>query len=188
MIATHPNGALDQAVWLDLSDPTPEEAQRVRDATGLRVPTKHEVSEIESTSRLGFENGTYYVSTPLLTRVDDGELELAPVGFVVSSRVLVTVRFAAIGAFDDARLTCEKQGQRPRRRRSCASSRPSSIAPPTPSSAPAPTATRSRARPSARGRRRARTCASRSGGSATSRIAPRTSVTSCSAWGASLRS
>ena len=74
------------------------------------MPTKHEVSEIESTSRLGFENGTYYVSTPLLTRVDDGELELAPVGFVVSSRVLVTVRFAAIGAFDDARLTCEKQG------------------------------------------------------------------------------
>jgi magnesium transporter len=110
MIATHPGGALDQAVWIDLTDPTPEEAQRIRETTGLRVPTRHEVSEIESTSRLGFENGTYYVSTPLLTRVDDGELELAPVGFVVSSRVLVTVRFAAIGAFDDARLTCEKQG------------------------------------------------------------------------------
>ncbi len=110
MIATHPSGSLDQVVWIDLTDPTPEEAQRVREATGLRVPTQHEVSEIESTSRLGFENGTYYVSTPLLTRVDDHELELAPVGFVLSSRVLVTVRFASIGAFEDARLTCEKDG------------------------------------------------------------------------------
>ena len=188
MIATHPGGALDQAVWIDLTDPTPEEAQRVRDATGLRVPTRHEVSEIESSSRLGFENGTYYVSTPLLTRVDDGELELAPVGFVVSSRVLVTIRFAAIGAFDDARLTCEKQGTK------------------APEEAflrileavvdrAADALERAGADCDALAREAFRTRASKSEDlrlalrrTATSRIAPRTSATSCSAWGASLRS
>jgi magnesium transporter len=108
MITTHPTGTLGEAAWIDLLDPTPEEVQRVHDATGLRVPTKHEVSEIESSSRLGFEQGVYYVSAPLLELSDDGALGLTPVGFVLSARVLVTVHFATIGALGDARLTCER--------------------------------------------------------------------------------
>jgi magnesium transporter len=108
MIASYPDDALGQAVWIDLLDPTPDEAERVRAATSLRVPTKHEVSEIESTSRLGFEEGTFYVSTPLVTRSSDVDFELAPVGFVLSARVLITVRFTPIGAFDEARAACTK--------------------------------------------------------------------------------
>jgi magnesium transporter len=111
MIATHPAGPLGEAAWIDLLDPTPEEVQRVRDATGLRVPTKHEVSEIESSSRLGFQNGAFYVSAPLIAHVDEGEVELAPVGFVLSSRVLLTLRFQDVGALGDARVTCEKRGE-----------------------------------------------------------------------------
>src|SRR5580704_6015997 len=109
MLATYPKDAPGEVSWFDLLDPTPEEAERVREATGLRVPTKHEVSEIESTSRLGFEKGTYYLSAPLATRVGDGQLDLVPVGFVLGARVLVTVRYDAVGAIDEARSSCEKQ-------------------------------------------------------------------------------
>jgi magnesium transporter len=108
MLATYPKDAPGEVSWFDLLDPTPEEAERVREATGLRVPTKHEVSEIESSSRLGFEHGTYFVSTPLVTAAEEGELALTQVGFVLSARVLVTVRFTAVGAFDEARGKCEK--------------------------------------------------------------------------------
>jgi magnesium transporter len=108
MLWTHPDVPLGEAAWINLLDPSDEEVQRVRNATGLRVPTRHEVSEIESSSRLGFEDGAYYVSTPLVTRTSDGELELAPVGFALSPSVLLTVQFTAVGALDEARTACEK--------------------------------------------------------------------------------
>jgi magnesium transporter len=106
MIVMHPDGDLASAMWIDLLEPTAEEAERVRKATGLRIPTENEVSEIESTSRLAFEKGAYYVSTPLVVARPGGEHELAAVGFVLSSRVLLTIRFSPHPAFDTAHDSC----------------------------------------------------------------------------------
>ncbi len=109
MIATHPpSGALGEVAWIDLLDPTREEVERVREATGLRVPTNEEVSEIQSSSRLATEQGAYYVTTPLLVGSDERHLKLAPAGFVLSARVLISVHFTAIESLDDARLACAK--------------------------------------------------------------------------------
>ena len=104
MIATHPpgDGALAGAspVWIDLLQPTAEEIARVTAATGLRVPTEGQVSEIESSSRLAFDGGAFYLSAPLMTVDADGEHELTPVGFVLSARVLLTIHFVPLAAFD----------------------------------------------------------------------------------------
>jgi magnesium transporter len=109
MILTHPPGDPAAAIWLDLFRPTDEEIARVHDITGLRVPTEAEVSEIESTSRLAFENGAYYLSAPLVGASADGGHPLTPVGFVLSARVLLTVRFAELPSFDAARSLCVAQ-------------------------------------------------------------------------------
>lgn len=93
---------MDAATWIDLLQPTQDEAESVRRTTGLRVPTEQQVSEIESSSRLAFENGAYYLTTPLVTRRGDGDPTLTPVGFVLSSRVLLTVRFAPLVWFNAA--------------------------------------------------------------------------------------
>lgn len=106
MIVMHPDGDLANAVWIDLLSPTSEESKRVSEVTGLRVPTENQVSEIESTSRLAFENGAYYVSAPLVVIRADGDHELKSVGFVVSSRVLLTIRFSPHPAFDTAHDSC----------------------------------------------------------------------------------
>jgi magnesium transporter len=110
MITVYPEGPLGDAVWIDLFDPTPDEMQEVHEATHLRVPTKHEVSEIESTSRLGFDQGAFYLSTPLISHTNDGGIELTPVGFVLTTRVLLTVRFADAVPFEHARAACAKGG------------------------------------------------------------------------------
>ncbi len=110
MIETYPEGPLGEVAWIDLRDPTPEESRRVREATGLSVPSKEEISEIESSSRLAFEDGAYYLSTPLVAHGPEGDLALTPVGFVLSRRVLVSVRFEDVAAFDGARQTCVKAG------------------------------------------------------------------------------
>src|SRR4051812_48507695 len=109
MILTHPPGDPKAAIWIDLFCPTEEEIAQVVEITGLRVPTEAAVSEIESSSRLLFENGAYYLSAPLLGVTDDGEHPLTPVGFVLSPRVLLTVRFAELPSFDAARSLCVAQ-------------------------------------------------------------------------------
>jgi magnesium transporter len=104
MITTHPSGdgdaPLASAVWIDLLQPSPEEIARVSAATGLRVPSESQVSEIESSSRLAFEGGAFYLSAPLVAVDADGEHELTPVGFVLSSRFLLTIHFVPLGAFE----------------------------------------------------------------------------------------
>jgi magnesium transporter len=110
MLRAHPDLLdLHNATWIDLCDPTSEELERVRAATGLRIPDQHQISEIESSSRLGFEKGAYYVTTPLVAHRDGGPFELVPVGFVLSARVLLTVRFGVAPYFDAAHAIFDAQ-------------------------------------------------------------------------------
>jgi magnesium transporter len=109
MILTHPPGDPAAAIWVDLFRPSDDEVARVSAITGLRVPTEEQVSEIESTSRLAFEKGAYYLSAPLVGTTADGDHPLTPVGFVLSPRVLLTVRFAELPSFEAARSLCVAQ-------------------------------------------------------------------------------
>src|SRR5260370_9721865 len=106
MILMHPGEDLGAATWVDLLAPTGEEVERVRQATGLRVLSENEINEIESSSRLAFESGAYYVSTPLVVPRGADDFGVSAVGFVLSPRVLITVRFAPMPSFDAARDAC----------------------------------------------------------------------------------
>jgi magnesium transporter len=87
-----PTDDLRSAVWIDLYDPTEAEISAVTEATGLRVPSNAEVSEIEASSRLVLRNKVLYLSMPLLTL--EGGPRVVSAGFVLSSERLLTVRFA----------------------------------------------------------------------------------------------
>jgi magnesium transporter len=89
---------LRNAVWIDLRDPTEAEIAAVSEATGLRVPTRAEVSEIEASSRLVLREAVLYLSMPLIT-LTDGPRSVAA-GFVLSTDRLLTVRFATSLVFD----------------------------------------------------------------------------------------
>jgi len=47
--------AASPPVWIDLLDPTEEERTRVEREFGIRVPSRAELEEIESSSRLRIE-------------------------------------------------------------------------------------------------------------------------------------
>lgn len=88
-------------VWLDLLNPTDQERSEVERATGLRVPAEADIAEIESSSRLMTEGNALYLSMPLT--YFDQELEasaVAPVGFVLSSTHLITIRYAEMKVFE----------------------------------------------------------------------------------------
>lgn len=89
------------AVWLDLNDPTSEEAEAVEAATGLRVPPRAALSEVETSSRLRRVKGGLSLSTPMIT-FERSESQLKPLGFLLTRDHLVTVRFHELRAFDAA--------------------------------------------------------------------------------------
>jgi magnesium transporter len=90
---------LDTARWVDLLDPSEDEIARVEEKFGVTVPSRESLSEIEASSRLRAAKGALIMSAPLISR--DGERHvLSPTGFILMPEVLVTVRFAELGAFD----------------------------------------------------------------------------------------
>ena len=99
------DGARDRAlpadaVWLDLVDPTADEAAFVERTTGIRVPSRAALSEVESSSRLRrLKIGGLSLSAPMIT-FDHADLALKPLGFLMTRDHLVTVRFHDLRAYE----------------------------------------------------------------------------------------
>jgi magnesium transporter len=99
-ISPNIGASLTDASWIDLIDPAPAETAAFEKAFGLRVPTKEELSEIETTSRLRVEHGALYMTAPLILATGDEPWIAAPTGFVLSKTILLTVRFVQSTIFD----------------------------------------------------------------------------------------
>jgi magnesium transporter len=89
----------EEVIWIDLFKPTEDEKAFVESRTGIRVPTIQALSEIESSSRLIADGETLYLSMPIVAQGDTPDYHLTPTGFILSSTLLVTVRFAELSIF-----------------------------------------------------------------------------------------
>ena len=99
-LAVSPHEPGEAPVWLDLVQGSEAERSMVERLTGLRVPSKEDLSEIESSSRLSVEHGTLYLSAPMHSLDIDGVPQTAPLGFVLSDKHLLTVRYTDAPVFD----------------------------------------------------------------------------------------
>jgi magnesium transporter len=90
-----PGGAIpDGATWIDLEKPTRDEEKLVEQCVGLNVPTEEELAEIEPSSRLYERDGALYMTVSVLCGVENRAPTTTPVGFVLASKRLVTIRYA----------------------------------------------------------------------------------------------
>lgn len=87
-------GSLQAAIWIDLFDPSHEEAHAVEAALGIRLPTRTEVQEIEVSSRLYVEGQTMFMTATVMVQADTRHPETTPVTFAYQPQQLVTLRFA----------------------------------------------------------------------------------------------
>ncbi len=100
--------ALRRAVWIDLLSPTPEEERQVQAALRLEVPTREEMQEIESSSRLYREDEALFLTANFLYGVEGGEYSSTPITFVLGNASLVTVRYATPRAFEVFGARCHR--------------------------------------------------------------------------------
>ncbi|MBR0655111.1 magnesium/cobalt transporter CorA [Plastoroseomonas arctica] len=91
--------SLRGAVWIDLLNPSPEEEAAVQTALRLEIPTREEMQEIESSSRLYREGEALFLTANFLYGVDGGEYGSTAITFVLTPEHLITVRYATPKAF-----------------------------------------------------------------------------------------
>jgi magnesium transporter len=89
----------EEAVWIDLLNPTEDEEKKVERALKFDVPTREEQQEIEASSRLYQENGAYFMTATLLYTSEQGDPRTTPATFILAGQRLVTVRYAEPRAF-----------------------------------------------------------------------------------------
>ncbi|HVJ56178.1 MAG TPA: magnesium transporter CorA family protein [Aliidongia sp.] len=83
-------------IWIELDNPTEAERAFVQRTTGIDVPVKEDLVEIEASSRLSVEDDVLYLSATALTGVQAGDPHTTPLGFVLTEKHLITTRFAAL--------------------------------------------------------------------------------------------
>lgn len=96
------------AIWIDLLNPTPEEERLVQSALGLEIPTREEMEEIESSSRLYREEEALFLTANFLYGAEQGEYRSTPITFVLAPAALVTVRYATPKAFSVFGARCQR--------------------------------------------------------------------------------
>tara|TARA_R110002020_G_scaffold278506_6_gene493956 strand:- start:9217 stop:10191 length:975 start_codon:yes stop_codon:yes gene_type:complete len=89
----------EASCWIDLLNPAPEEEARVEALIGVEVPSRDELRDIEPSSRLYIENGAAYLTASVVWKADSDFAEIADIGFVLSGKRLVTIRYAEPKAF-----------------------------------------------------------------------------------------
>jgi len=84
----------ENALWLDLCEPTSAEEQQVEQGLGIEVPSLDEMREIESSNRLYEENGALHMTATLVRKLDTDQGQSTQVSFILVGKRLVTSRYA----------------------------------------------------------------------------------------------
>lgn len=104
---------LDNAVWIDILNPSREEEKLVETKFKLEIPTKEEMREIELSSRLYQENDALFM-TVIMVAKSDSEPKSDAVTIILINNKLITLRYVEPHSFalftsHLAKLSHEKQ-------------------------------------------------------------------------------
>jgi magnesium transporter len=83
----------EDAVWIDLAQPTEAEAALVERTLDIDIPTREEMQEIEDTSRLYHEKDALFMTISVIVRFASDKPEISPVTFILAGDRLVTLRY-----------------------------------------------------------------------------------------------
>jgi magnesium transporter len=90
----------ENAVWIDMINPSREEELFIEAAIGVAIPSRDDMDEIEVSSRLYEEHGAIYMTATIATGILRENPETHPVSFILTPAHLITVRYTEIQSFD----------------------------------------------------------------------------------------
>lgn len=99
----------DDITWIDVEQPTPDEERMLEAQLGLDLPTREEMKDIEPSSRLYEENDANFMTATLVINADSDEPDTTNIAFILTDRMLVTVRYAEPKSFKVFAAHAERQ-------------------------------------------------------------------------------
>lgn len=85
--------ALENAVWIDVVDPSGMEADLVNQVLGFEIPTRHEMQEIEFSSRLYKESSSLFMTVSMVAKSESAQPISDAVTLILTDSRLITIRF-----------------------------------------------------------------------------------------------
>jgi magnesium transporter len=110
MLITHGRASRDaeaKPAWIDLLNPTADETARLKAESGIRIPSRESLQEIETSSRMRADGQVLYLSMPLALQDEAAGFLPIPLGFILSPQLLITVRFSEVHAFARVQESCK---------------------------------------------------------------------------------
>ncbi|WFU09654.1 magnesium transporter CorA family protein [Rhizobium sp. CB3090] len=89
----------DNAIWIDMVEPSREEETNIERLLGLEVPTREDMKDIEPSSRLYVEDGAVFLTASLLWKAETNLPTLTDVAFILTGHRLITIRYARPKSF-----------------------------------------------------------------------------------------
>jgi magnesium transporter len=100
----------EDALWVDLLNPSTEEEIAVERLIGVGIPTRQEMAEIEESARLYEERGALVMTAVVVTGISERRRpSTAEVTFVLTPRALATVRYADPLPFRTFAAKCRRE-------------------------------------------------------------------------------
>lgn len=99
----------DEALWIDMIDPTGAEVDAVERLLGFSVPARADMEEIEVSSRLYLADGGAIMTAILPAHTETDDPEMSPVSFVLAKDRLVTIRYHEPRAFTTFPARAERE-------------------------------------------------------------------------------
>jgi magnesium transporter len=87
-------------IWIDLTNPSEEERQQAALFLGTRLPTRDQTSAIELSSRLRSSESVLRLNVPSFVRTHGEKGLMTPLGFVLTPKMLASIRYAESLSFD----------------------------------------------------------------------------------------
>lgn len=98
-----PGKAAHDPAWIDLLEPTEAEVAAVSARYGIRLPSRAELDEIETSSRLRVDGDAIVVTLPIASGPEDGAPVRRPLGLILTRAHFVTVRYGEVHGITRAR-------------------------------------------------------------------------------------
>lgn len=93
------SGWLQPALWIDAEAPEAEEERQIEALTGLDLPTREDMQEIELSSRLYSDAAAFFMTATIAAKADGDDPDMQPVTFILSDARLITIRYHEPYAF-----------------------------------------------------------------------------------------
>lgn len=92
----------NELVWVDLFNPLPEEINQVEAEFGINIPSRLELEEIETSSRIQIIDHNILMGIPNIFILDSDEPP-SPLGFILNPNLLITIRYLPLNSFNLAK-------------------------------------------------------------------------------------